>query len=66
MNAANLVGNIIFSSIGVAAFVYGKKQASFRIMLIGGALVLYPYLMQGNAYLYIVGSVLVACLFLFR
>ena len=66
MNAANLIGNILFSSIGVAAFMYGKKQASFRAMLTGGALVLYPYMVPNTVYLYIVGAALVASLFIFR
>ena len=66
MNAADLIGNVIFSAIGVAAFVYGKKQGSFRPMLIGGALVLYPYAVPNTMYLYIVGATLVAALFIFR
>ena len=66
MNAANLIGNILFSSVGVAAFIYGKKQSSFKTMLIGGALVLYPYAVSNTTYLYVVGAALVASLFIFR
>ncbi|MBI1977498.1 MAG: hypothetical protein HYS55_01965 [Candidatus Omnitrophica bacterium] len=66
MNAANLIGGVIFSSIGVAAFIYGKKQASYKPMVIGILLVAFPYFVQNAALLYMVGILLVLALFLFR
>lgn len=41
---ANLVGNLLFSSIGFVAFVYGKKQSLWKIMFTGLGLMIFPYL----------------------
>ena len=66
MTAANLIGGLIFGSIGFVAFVYGKKQASFKPMGIGFALMAYPYFIPNTIAIYAIGIVLTASLFLFR
>ena len=40
---ANLFGSLVFGVVGFAAFMYGKKQARLWTMLIGVALMVYPY-----------------------
>lgn len=64
--AANLIGGFLFGSIGFVAFVYGKKQASWKPMLIGGLLLAYPYFVSNTIALYAVGVILTAALFIFR
>jgi len=64
--AANLIGGILFSMIGMAALGYGKKQGSFKPMLIGAILLVYPYFVSNTIALYVIGAVLTAALFIFK
>ncbi len=64
--SSNLFGQLLFSSIGVGAFLYGKKQSLLKTSLIGVALMAYPYFVSETLPLYLVGTVLTAALFLFR
>ena len=66
MMAANLMGGILFGSIGFGAVIYGKKQASIKSMIIGGALMAYPYFIPNTILLYLIGAVLTGALFIFR
>ena len=66
MSSTNLIGGIIFGSIGFAAFIYGKKQASFKPMIIGITLMAYPYFIPNTIAMYAVGVLLAAALFVFR
>ena len=66
MNFANLIGGVIFSGIGLAAFVYGKKRANAKPMLIGIALAGYSYLISDTVLIYAIGVLLTAALFFFR
>ena len=65
-SAAELFASILFSTIGFAAFMYGKKSAHFQPMLVGVALMIYPYFISGTALLYGVGIVLCAALYWWR
>ena len=65
-SAANLFGHILFGAIGLAAFVYGKKQSSFKAMLLGVAIMAYPYFVAETWVLYIIGGVLTLLLFVWR
>ncbi len=64
--ASNLFGQILFGAIGMGAFVYGKKAAQFRPMLIGVALMAFPYFIGETWILYTVGTLLTGGLFFFR
>jgi len=64
--AANLLGQVLFGAIGMGAFIYGKKQGAFLIMLLGMILTIYPYFVPETWELYTIGGVLTACLFIFR
>ena len=55
---ANIVGGLIFSSIGFAAFTIGKRMANFHLMVLGGALMLYCFFITETLWVYVVGSVL--------
>lgn len=63
---ANLFGSIFFGSVGLAAFVYGKKTGGFKAMLIGIALMVYPYFVSQPWLLYGIGAMFTASLFVFR
>ena len=40
---AYLIGVIVFSLVGIAAYYYGKRQGRNRMRWLGLALMLYPY-----------------------
>jgi len=65
-NAAKIFAWIIFGAIGFAVFLYGKKNKSFRPMIIGIALMVYPYFISGTFLLYFIGIVLTAALYFWR
>ena len=64
--SSNLFGQLLFGTIGVAAFLYGKKQALLKTSLIAVALLAYPYFVSETWLLYLIGTILTAALFLFR
>ena len=64
--AANLFGQILFGAIRMGAFVYGKKQSAFKAMILGVALMAYPYFVPDTYFLYGIGLVLTVMLFLIR
>ena len=63
---AQLFAGLIFGSIGFVAFVYGKKQASLKLMILGAALMAYPYFVPQTLAVYAIGTLLTAALFLWR
>lgn len=65
-SAAKIFAYIIFGAIGFAAFVYGKKNKFVRPMIIGFALMAYPYFFSGTLLLYLAGIVLTAALYFWR
>lgn len=66
MTLANLMGSVIFGSIGLAAFIYGKKQSSFKPMVIGIVLMAYPYFVPNTIAVYGIGVLLTLALWIFR
>ena len=62
-SAAKIFAWVIFGAIGFAVFVYGKKIKSFRHIIIGIALMIYPYFISGTFILYLVGIILIAILY---
>jgi hypothetical protein len=63
VNTANILASVIFGSIGFAAFIYGKKQANLKALVIGVILMAYPYFVQNPILLYAIGAVLTIMLF---
>jgi hypothetical protein len=66
LNGANLIGGLLFGSIGFVAFIYGKRMHIWRPMFLGLALMTYPYFVENNITLFVIGAVGTATLFLFR
>ncbi len=65
-SGANLLGGLIFGSIGFVAFVYGKRRNIWKPMLLGLALMAYPYFVENDVALFVIGAVGTAALFLLR
>ncbi len=63
---ANLFGSIAFGIVGFGAFMYGKKTAGVKAMVIGVALMVYPYFVEPTWLLFTIGLALTAALFVFR
>jgi hypothetical protein len=62
----NLVGGLLFGSIGFVAFIYGKRMQIWKPMFLGLALMAYPYFVSNDIALFAIGAVGTAALFLFR
>ncbi|MGH7197245.1 MAG: amino acid transport protein [Candidatus Omnitrophota bacterium] len=66
MDTGTIFAGIIFGSIGVVAFIYGKKQSEWRPMVIGLALIAYPYFVSHAILQWAIGAVLTLALFVWR
>ena len=65
-DSASLIANLLFSSIGFVAFIYGKRLHLWKMMLAGLALMIFPYFVESASILYGVGGAGTAALFLLR
>lgn len=63
---SNIIAGIVFGSVGFVAFIYGKKQARIKTMLIGAALIVVPYIITDTLVLAMTGAILTAGIFIFR
>lgn len=58
MNATQLVLGVIFSSIGLGYFLYGKKQKMTVPLVCGLVLMFFTYLIESTALISIMGIIL--------
>jgi hypothetical protein len=65
-SGANLLGGLIFGSIGFVAFAYGKRMHVWKPIFLGLALMVYPYFVENEVTLFVIGILGTAALFLFR
>jgi hypothetical protein len=65
-SSANLIGGLLFGSIGFVAFVYGKRMHVWKPMFLGLALMVYPYFVADDLVLFAIGVVGTGALFLVR
>jgi hypothetical protein len=63
---AYVIGAVVFGLIGLVAFRYGRKTRQGRILWLGVALMLYPYVISSTALLYAIGLALCAAIWLSR
>jgi hypothetical protein len=61
-----LLWGVLFGSVGLGFFVYGKKQSMVVPLVCGLALMVYPYFMSNAVALVLMGLVLVAMPYFFR
>jgi hypothetical protein len=66
MSTATLLWGLLFSSIGLGFFLYGKKQRAVVPLVCGLALMVYPYFIANVAVLIGVGIVLTAVPYFFK
>ena len=63
LDANSFLASLLVSSIGFVAFAYGKKQSRLPQMLVGLALMIFPYFVPGVALMLGIGAGLLATLF---
>ncbi|MBF0569344.1 MAG: hypothetical protein HQL18_01015 [Candidatus Omnitrophica bacterium] len=61
-----MIAGFVFATIGLVAFIKGKKHASWRKMVLGIALMAYPYFVSGALWICLVGLGLCAALYFWR
>jgi hypothetical protein len=66
MNTSVLLWGLLFSSIGLGFFLYGKKQRAVVPLVCGIALMVYPYFIGNVTVLVVIGVVLAAVPYFFR
>lgn len=60
MNESVLLWGLLFGSIGLGYFVYGKKQNAMVPLACGLALMVFPYFVSSTLALVVIGAVLIA------
>ena len=63
---AKTIAYVLFGGIGFVTFVYGKKQENLKALLIGIALMAYPYFLASTFWLYAAGVGLCFLLYVWR
>jgi hypothetical protein len=66
LDQATLLWELVFGSIGLAMFVYGKKQKNMVALGCGIALILIPYVITDLIPLIVVGLALVIAPFVIK
>ena len=66
IEASGLIARLIFSSIGVVDFTYGKRTERYRVMALGGALMAYSYFTPSAAWTWVAGAGLTCAIFYLR
>jgi hypothetical protein len=66
MNASILLWGLLFSSIGLGYFLYGKKQRAAVPLVCGVALMIYPYFIPNVGALIAIGMALAAIPYFLR
>ena len=56
----------VFGAVGFVAFIYGKKQTSWKPMVWGVLLMALPYLVQQATALWAAGALILAAMYVFR
>lgn len=66
MTASSLLWGMIFGSIGLGFFVYGKKQGAIVPLVCGLALMIFPYFVSSTFLLVAIGAALIAIPYYYR
>lgn len=65
-SSASIIWGILFGSIGIGYFIYGKKQHRGVALLSGVALIAFPYFVSNIFLIILIGIVLMALPFFVR
>lgn len=60
MSTASLLWSLLFSSVGLGFFVYGRKQKAVVPLVCGLVLMVFPYFVSNTLLLVVIGVALVA------
>ena len=66
LNTATLLWGLLFSSIGLGFFLYGRKQRAIVPLVCGLALMIFPYFVANTVVLVAVGVALVVIPYFLR
>lgn len=66
MSASSLFWGLVFGSVGLGFFVYGKKQGAIVPVLCGLALMIFPYFVSSTLLLIVIGVALMAIPYFYR
>jgi len=66
VNESRLLWGLLFSSVGVGFFLYGKRQRSIVPLVCGLALVIYPYFVDNVFAIVAIGIGLTSIPYFFR
>lgn len=58
--SATLLWSILFGSVGMGYFVYGKKQGRGIPLLSGAALMIFPYFVSNTLVMVLAGALFIA------
>ena len=65
-SSTSLLWGLLFGSIGMGYFMYGKKQARFAALFSGIALMVFPYFVTNWILIVLIGLVLMALPYFIR
>lgn len=65
-SSESLLWGLVFGSIGMGYFVYGKRQGSVMALLSGFALIVFPYFVTGWFLIILIGIALMALPYFIR
>ena len=60
MNTSWLFWGLVFGSVGLGFFMYGKRQKAVVPMVFGRILMSYPYFISSTGLLVLIGAALIA------
>jgi len=63
---ASILWGLLFGSIGLGFFIYGKRQGVIVPLVCGVALMVYPYFISSTWLLLVIGIALMATPYFFR
>jgi len=66
MNTSLLLWSLLFSSVGLGFFLYGKKQQALVPLFSGLALMIYPYFVSSTILMVAIGAALSAAPFFIK
>jgi hypothetical protein len=66
MNTSSLLWGLLFGSIGLGFFVYGRRQKVVVPLVCGVALMIFPYFVSNTLLLVTLGVVLIAIPYFIR
>lgn len=65
-SGAALLWSVLFGSIGLGYFIYGKKQGAIVPLCVGIALCIFPYFVHSVIMMLLMGGILVAIPYFIR